>query len=275
MATISTRQEFIDYIFRKLGAPVLQINVDIQQAEDRLDEALTFMQERHFDFNQRALFLKPITQQDLNQMYFDVNTIGPALGAQIETDESGVTGYWPLSEDILSITKVYPAGNAIGDYIFDIRYQLTLYDFFGLYFNQAGSQSPLASYMESMSYLEGINDVFNYPAAFTYTKTTGRLWLDIDISKLVPGNYLLIEAYVKLDETRYPKVWEDRIFQKYYAALLKKQWAQNLSKFAGMPLPGGAQLNSAAIMQEAVREMAEVDQEVRKMYELPPDPLIG
>ena len=58
---ISTRQEFIDYTFRKLGAPVLQINVDMQQAEDRLDEALQFMQERHFDFNQRALFLKQIT----------------------------------------------------------------------------------------------------------------------------------------------------------------------------------------------------------------------
>lgn len=272
---ISTRQEFIDYTFRKLGAPVIQINIDMQQAEDRLDEALQFMQERHFDFNQRVLFLKQITANDISQQYFDISTIGPAIGAQIKTNEDGITGYWPLPEDIMSITKVYPAGNAIGDYIFDIRYQLTLYDFFGLYFNQAGSQSPLASYMEAMSYLEGINDVFNYPPSFTYTKTTNRLWLDIDMSKLVLGHYLLIEAYVKLDESQYPKVWEDRIFKKYYAALLKKQWAQNLSKFAGMPLPGGAQLNAAAIMQESIRDMAEVDQEVRKMYDLPPDPLIG
>jgi hypothetical protein len=272
---ITTRQEFIDYTFRKLGAPVLQINVDMQQAEDRLDEALHFMQERHFDFNQRALFLRPITSTDLNQRYFELGGTGPALGAQIKTDEYGVTGYWPIYDDLLSVTKVYPAGNAIGDYIFDIRYQLTLYDFFGLYFNQAGSQSPLGAYMESMSYLQGINDVFNYPPAFTYTKTTKRLWLDIDLTKLIAGQYILIEGYVGIDSTQYPKIWEDRIFQKYYAALLKKQWSQNLSKFAGMPLPGGAQINAGAISQEAAKEMAEVDTEIRKMYDLPSDPLIG
>jgi hypothetical protein len=272
---IANRQEFIDYTFRALGAPVLQINIDQQQAEDRLDEALAFMKERHFDFNQRVLFLRPITQNDLNLQYFDLGGTGPALGAQIKTDENGVTGYWPIYNDLLTVTKVYPAGNAIGDYIFDIRYQLTLYDFFGLYFNQAGSQTPLASYMESMSYLEGINDVFNYPAAYTYVKTTKRLWLDIDLSKLITGQYLLIEGYVGLDESQYPAVWEDRIFKKYYAAMLKKQWAQNLSKFQGVVLPGGASLNASAIMTEAVNDMKEVDLELRKVYELPPDPFIG
>lgn len=272
---ISSRQEFIDYTYRALGAPVLQINIDVQQAEDRLDEALAFMKERHFDFNQRTLFLKQISDNDIIKGYFNLGGTGGAVGAQLTTNSSGATAYWPTYDNILTVSKVYPAGNAIGDYIFDIRYQLTLYDFFGLYFNQAGSNSPLANYMESMSYLEGINDVFNYPAAFTYIKTTQRLFLDIDMPKLIPGQYLLIEAYVGLDENQYPKIWEDRIFKKYYAAMLKKQWAQNLSKFQGMPLPGGASLNASAIMQEAVKDMAEVDQELRKVYELPPDPLIG
>lgn len=272
---ISSKQDFIDYAFRQLGAPVLQINIDQQQAEDRLEEALLFMYERHFDFNQRALFLVPVTSQDRSNKYFDISTIGNALGAQLKTDSSGATYYWPSANDILTISKVYPAGNAVGDYIFDIRYQLTLYDFFGLYFNQAGNQAPLASYMESMSYLEGINDVFNYPMAFTYQKTTNRLWLDVDITKLSGTSYLLIEAYTKIDEDLYPKVWDDRIFRKYYVALLKKQWAQNLSKFNGIPLPGGASINSAAIMSEAMKELQEVDIELRKVYEPPIDPMIG
>jgi len=274
--SISTRQEFIDYTFRALGAPVVQINVDPQQAEDRLDEALSYMNDRHFDFNNRALFVKQLDSNDINLRYVDVTQFGNALGAQLKTYPDGSTGYWPNANDIVTISKCYPAGNVVGDYIFDLRYQLTLFDFFGLYFNQTGfSSGPMASYMEGMSYLKLVNDVFNYPSSFTYTKTTQRLFLDTDHSKLLPNGYLLIEAYVKIDPELYPAVWDDRIFKNYYKALLKKQWAQNLLKFSGVPLPGGAQLNAPAIMQEAVRELAEIDNVLLKTHELPVDPLIG
>jgi hypothetical protein len=274
--SITTRQEFIDYTFRALGAPVVQVNIDPQQAEDRLDEALFYMQERHFDFNNRALFVKQISDTEISTRYFDVSTFGNALGAQIKTKADGSTGYWPVAEDILTISKCYPAGNVVGDYIFDLRYQLTLFDFFGLYFNQTGfSSGPMASYMEGMSYLKLVNDVFNYPSSFTYNKTTQRLFLDTDHSKLLPNGYLMVEAYVKIDPDLYPTIWEDRIFKKYYQAVLKKQWAQNLLKFSGVPLPGGAQLNAPALMQEANREMAEIDSVLLKTHELPIDPLIG
>jgi hypothetical protein len=272
---INSRQEFIDYTLRSLGAPVVQVNVDPQQVEDRLDEALKFMEERHFDFNQRALFVYKIQQQDVNRQYFDLSTIGNALGAQT-TVVAGVTYTWPASTDIVSVTKVYAPSNQVGDYMFDLRYQMTLFDFFGLYFNQSGyPMGPMASYMEAMSYVKLVNDVFNYPMSYTYTKTTQRLFLDTDHSKLTVGNYLMIEAYVKINTNEYSRVWEDRIFKKYFAALLKKQWAQNLMKFAGMPLPGGAQLNAPAIMQEAMKEITEVESELLRNYEMPVDPMIG
>ena len=151
---ITTRQNFIDYCFRSLGAPVVQVNIDSKQAEDRLDEALEYMYERHFDFNQRALFAYKITEADRLNRYFDTTQFGPALGAQIKTDEDGNTGYWPLATDIRTITKVYSPSDIVGDYMFDLRYQMTLFDFFGLYFNQSGAPSgPMAAYMEGMSYL--------------------------------------------------------------------------------------------------------------------------
>jgi hypothetical protein len=274
--SITTRQEFIDYTFRSLGAPVVQINIDQQQAEDRLDEALDYMNERHYDFNQRALFVHQITDSDIARKYFDTSTFGPALGAQVRTLSDGSTGYWPVAGDILTVNKAFPTGNAVGDYIFDLRYQLTLFDFFGLYMNQSGfSSGPMGAYMEGMSYLKLVNDVFNYPSSFTYTKTTNRLFLDTDYSSLASSQFLLIEAYVKVDPDLYPKIWEDRIFKKYYSAMLKKQWAQNLMKFAGVPLPGGAKLDAPAIMQEAVRELAEIDIVLLKTHELPIDPFIG
>jgi len=274
--SITTRQEFIDYTFRSLGAPVIQINIDPQQAEDRLDEALDYMQDRHFDFNQRALFVKEITSDDINKQYFDVSTFGSAIGAQLKTKSDGSTAYWPLASDIVTVNKAFPTGNAVGDYIFDLRYQLTLFDFFGLYMNQSGfSTGPMGSYIEGMSYLQLVNDVFNYPSAFTYSKTTTRLFLETDYTKLSASQFLLIEAYVRIDPELYPLVWNDRIFKRYYSALLKKQWAQNLMKFSGVPLPGGAQLNAGAIMQDAVRELAEIDTSLLKTMELPVDPFIG
>ena len=262
-------------LFRS-GAPVVQVNVDPQQAEDRLDEALEYMFERHFDFNQRALYLYSITDADINNKYFDTTTFGNAVGAQVTQDSSGNDVYWPAATDIRTITKVYRPQDVSGSYMFDLRYQLTLFDFFGLYFNQGGlQQGPMASYMESMSYLKLVNDVFNYPSSFTYNKTTNRLFLDLDYKKLVGSSTLLVEAYVQINPEQYPKVWQDRVFKKYYTALLKKQWAQNLMKFAGVPLPGGAQLNAAAMMGEATNELNLIEQQLVKTQELPPDPLIG
>jgi len=272
----TTRQEFIDYCFRSLGAPVIQVNVDPQQAEDRLDESLEYMFERHFDFNQRALYLYTITPGDVANKYFDTSTFGNAVGAQLTTDTEGNTAYWPIASDIRTITKVYRPQDVAGDYMFDLRYQMTLFDFFGLYFNQGGlQQGPMASYMESMSYLKLVNDVFNYPSSYTYNRTTNRLFLDMEYKTLVPGTSLLVEAYVKIDPSQYPRVWEDRVFKRYYTAMLKRQWAQNLMKFAGVPLPGGAQLNAAAMMGEAVNELNIIEQQLVKTQELPPDPLIG
>jgi len=273
---ITSRQEFIDYTLRSLGAPVIQINVDPQQVQDRLDEALKFMEERHFDFNQRALFVYQVQQSDINRKYFDTTTFGPALGAQANTQPDGSTAYWPAPTDIVSISKVYAPSYKVGDYMFDLRYQMTLFDFFGLYFNQSGyPMGPMASYMESMSYVKLVNDIFNYPVAYTFTKTTDRLFLDRDYTQMVAGQYLMVEAYVKINTEDYPKVWEDRIFRKYFAALLKKQWAQNLMKFANVPLPGGAAINAPAIMQEAMKDITEVESQLVKAYELPIDPMIG
>ena len=276
MAKPTTRQEFINYCFRSLGAPVLQINIDPQQAEDRLDEALEYMFERHFDFNQRALYVYPITGADIATKSFNTTTFGNALGATVKTNEDGSTGYWPSATDIRTITKVFTPTSQVGDYMFDLRYQMTLFDFFGLYNSQSATPSgPMAAYMEAMSYVKLINDVFNYPVSYTYTRTTDTLFLDTDYSALSNGKYLMVEAYVQIDPDKYQKVWNDRIFKRYFTALLKKQWGQNLIKFSGVPLPGGAMLNAAAILNEAVSELREIELTLLKTQELPVDPMIG
>lgn len=273
---ISSRQEFIDYTLRHLGHPVIQINIDSQQIEDRLDEALEYMYDRHFDFNQRALFAHQVTDQEIAQRFFDVSTFGNAIGAQERTLADGTTGYWPTAQDIRTVSKVYAPSHPIGDYMFDLRYQMTLFDFFGIYFNQTGyPMAPLASYIEAMSYINDVDNIFNYPMSYTYTKTTNRLFLETDYSKLTSTKYILLETYVKIDSTKYTQIWNDRVFKLYFSALLKKQWAQNLIKFNGIPLPGGAQINAAAMMSDATKELAEIENTLLRTQELPVDPLIG
>jgi hypothetical protein len=276
MATPTTKQEFIDYCLRTLGAPVLQINLDPQQVEDRLEEALEYMHERHFDFNQRALFAYKLTPLDIANRFINTTALGDAIGAQQRTLADGSTEMWPKATDIRTISKVFAPNASVGDYMFDLRYQLTLFDFFGLYYNQSGTpMGPIASYMESMSYVKLVNDVFNYPMSFTYTRTTDRLFLDTDFTKLQANGYMMIEAYVEVDTDLYEKVWKDRIFQRYFTAMLKKQWGQNLIKFAGVPLPGGAQLNAAAILNEAISDLKELELMLTKTQELPVEPQIG
>ncbi len=276
MATPTTKQEFIDYCLRTLGAPVLQINLDPQQVEDRLEEALEYMHERHFDFNQRALFAYKLTPLDIANRFINTTALGNAIGAQQRTLADGSTEMWPKATDIRTISKVFAPNASVGDYMFDLRYQLTLFDFFGLYYNQSGTpMGPIASYMESMSYVKLVNDVFNYPMSFTYTRTTDRLFLDTDFTKLQAEGYMMIEAYVEVDTDLYAKVWKDRIFQRYFTAMLKKQWGQNLIKFAGVPLPGGAQLNAAAILNEAISDLKELELMLTKTQELPVEPQIG
>ena len=101
------------------------------------------------------------------------------------------------------------------------------------------------------------------------------MFLELGKDRLKAGNYILLEAYVGIDINQYPKIWRDRIFKRYYTAMLKKRWAQNLMKFSGVPLPGGAQLNAPALMQDALREIQEIEDDITKMYEFIPDIQIG
>jgi hypothetical protein len=263
----TNKEEFIGFCKRALGEPVVTVNIGSTQADDRLDDCLSYLMEKHFDFVHRALFAHKITATDLSRRYIDTDGMSAALGS---------TGGWPSADHILTISKVYPITSTVGDYIFDLRYQLSMQDFFGIFFNQGqASYGALSNYEMARSYISTIEMDFSYPVAYTFSKATSRLFLDTGQDRLKVGSYIMLEAYVAIDVNLYPKIWKDRIFKRYYTATLKKQWAQNLMKFSGVPLPGGAQMNAPALMADALREIEEIEDKITKMYEPPPDMLIG
>ena len=150
MASLTSREDLIEYCLRKLGKPVIQINVDHQQCEDRIDEALLFFSERHFDGVEKGYFKYQLTQEDIDRKYIETNDIGPI---------NGITGDSPDGRDIVSVVKVFQFGNFTSIDMFDIRYQLALTDYFGINRGLAGSPAlGLATYDSTKRYIKLIQD---------------------------------------------------------------------------------------------------------------------
>ena len=268
MATPNSKQGIIDYAFRRLGAPVIEINVDQEQAEERVDDALQFFSERHFDGVERVYFAYQITQDDLDNKFIDTNSIGPANG-------SGNDG--PTGKDILSIVRVFPFGDFGNINMFDVRYQMALTDYFGI--NRglgANSSMGIARYDSTKRYINLIQQIFDPEKSLSFSKVTNRLHLEMNHSEdIKAGEFIILEAYASLDPDVFTEIYNDRLLKEYVTALIKRQWGLNLSKFDGVQLPGGVTLRGGQIYQEALAEIAQLEQRVYSEYELPSDFMVG
>ena len=228
---------------------------------------MEYFQERHFDGVEKVFFAHQVTQEEIDQKYIDTTTIGPV---------NGPTGDGPSGSDILSVVKVFQFGQFSNINMFDIRYQLALSDYFGINrgLNAAVSQG-LASYDSTKRYINMIEDFFQPEKAVRYTKVTNKLHLDMNWSEIKVGQYIVIESYAALNPETYTKIFNDRLLKEYITALIKRQWGSNLSKFDGVPMPGGVVLRGGQIFAEAEREIDIIEQKLLSQYELPVDFMTG
>jgi hypothetical protein len=262
-----SRETLIEYCLRALGHPVIQINVDSQQCEDRLDEALQFFTERHFDGVQKTYFKYPLTQTDIDRGYVDINDIDSPTG---DPNDS------PTGKDIVTVVKVFRFGPLSGINMFDVRYQLALTDYFGINRGLNGSQqTPLAGYQTTMSYISLLEQFFSPEKSIRFSKVTSRIYIDAISQDITAGQYIVIEAYAMLDPEEYPKIYNDRLLKRYVTALIKKQWGANMMKYDGVQLPGGITFKGSQIYAEAVAELREIENEFYLSHELPSDFMIG
>jgi hypothetical protein len=267
MAAPNSRETIIDYALRNLGHPVIQINVDYQQCEDRLDEALEFFVERHFDGVEKAYFAHALTQAEIDRKYIDIADLGPV---------NGPTGDGPTGNDIVSVIKIFQFNQFTSIDMFDIRYQLALTDYFGINRGLAGTPSMgLASYDASKRYIKLIQDFFQPEKPIRFSKVTNRIHIDGTMSDVQEGVYAIIEAYVSLDPEKYTEIYNDRLLKKYVTALIKRQWGANMAKYDGVQLPGGITLKGAQIYAEAQQEIMAIELELLNSYELPIDFSMG
>ena len=249
MSNPNSRETLIDYALRRLGSPVVEINVDYKQAEERLDDALEYFSERHFDGVERLSFAYQSPEDDSNKQYMSTSKIQKAMGFG---DAPGPTG-----KDLLSIVRVFKFGALANQDMFDIRYQLALTDYFGI--NRGlgmASSMGLAGYDSTMRYISMVEQFFNPEHIIHFSKVTDRLIMDTDLARdCSPGQYIVIEGYATLNPNNYPKIFNDRYLKEYVTALIKRQWGAHLSKFDGVQMPGGVTLLGGQLYQEGSAEV--------------------
>jgi hypothetical protein len=280
MAKPASRQELIDYCLRRLGAPVLEINVDDDQIDDLVDDALQYFNERHFDGVERMYLKYQISQADIDRGSAKGKN---GVGIVTTTGTSNVTGYGTTSfnfyetsnyiqvpDSVIGIEKIFKFDtSSISGGMFSIKYQLFLNDLY--YFNSV----ELLQYAMVKSYLEDIDFLLTTDKQVRFNKRQNRLYLDLDWGAQSAGNFLVLDCYRILDPTTHTKVYNDSFLKRYLTALIKRQWGQNLIKFRGVKLPGGIEFNGREIYEDAERELDEITKRMSMDYELPPYDFIG
>ena len=281
MAKPSTRQELVDFCLRRLGAPVLEINIDDDQIDDLVDDALQYFQERHFDGVERMFLKYQITQDDIDR--------GKASGTQgvgivtTTATSTNVDGYGTVSskfyetsnfiqvpDSVIGIERIFKFDtSSISGGMFSIKYQLMLNDLY--YFNSV----ELLQYAMVKSYLEDIDFLLTPDKQIRFNKRQDRLYLDIEWGSQSVDNFFVIDCYRALDPSSFTQVYNDSFLKKYLTSTIKRQWGQNLIKFKGVKLPGGIELNGREIYDDAERELEELKQKMSLEYELPPLDLVG
>jgi len=246
MATLTSREQFKEYCLRKLGKPVLEVNVDDDQVEDRIDEALKYYWDYHFDGTSKVFYKHQFTAEDISN------------------------GYITLPENIIGAVNIFDIGDYIAtNNIFNIRYQIALNDLYTLTY-----QSMVPYYM-AFQQLQLLEQLLVGKQPIRYNRNTNRLFIDVNWDKVTAGQYLVVEAYQVVDPEVYQDVWNDRWLQRYATALIKRQWGTNLTKFIGLQLPGGVQFNGEKIFNDAEQEIAKYEEEMISSYSLPVTDMIG
>ena len=284
MAQPASRSEFKQYCLRQLGAPVLEINVADEQCEDRIDDAIQYFQERHFDGVVRTYLKYKITQADIDRGRASMATGKQSAGITSETASSDIAGtdtdftwyensnYIQVPPSVIGVEKIFRFGgsNSISNNMFSIKYQLFLNDIaFNLGYN------GLLSYAMTQTYLSDIDFLLTTEKQIRFNQRQDRLYLDIDWSACVENEWIVLECFRLLNPNDYTRVWNDSFLKKYTTALIKKQWGQNLLKFQGVKLPGGIEMNGRQIYDDAEKELEIIREQMSNTYELPPLDMIG
>jgi hypothetical protein len=231
MAVPTSRNEFKNFVMRKIGAPVIQINVADEQVDDRIDEAISFWNDYHYNGFEHIYIKHLVTEGEITQ------------------------GYIEIPDEVLGVTRIFNIGSSIsmGGGMWNVQYQYVLNNMSEL---TNGSISNFWMYMQNIEFVQ--EWMVGVPI-IRYNRHVNRL--HIDDKDLTEGMWIVIEAYSTVSQDDFYRMWSDRWLQNYAAVLIQEQWGLNLGKFTGMQLMGGVQFNAAEILANARADRQRMEEE--------------
>jgi hypothetical protein len=247
MGVPATREQLKEWCLRQLGFPVIEINVDDDQVDDRIDEALQYFQEFHYDGVERWYLKHQVTAENKANQYI------------------------PITENIIGVTRIFPVGSTNASVnMFDLRYQLRLHELYDF------TSTSYVSYVLTQQHIRTLDMLFSGETPIRFNRHTDKLYIDWDWNYDVEvGEWIIIEGTIVVDPEAYSDVYNDRMLKRLATAYIKKQWGANMKKFAGMQLPGGITMNGQQIHDEAVTEIQQLEELIRNTHEEPPQFLVG
>jgi len=279
MAKPQSRGQLINFGLRKLGYPVLEINLDTDQIHDALDDTIQLYQERHYNGIERMYLKYKITQEDLDRgRAKGTDGVGIVTTSGISTNSAGTvssnfyesSNFISVPDHVIGVNKIFKFDtSSISGGMFSIKYQLFLNDLY--YFNSV----ELLQYAMTKTYLEDIDFLLTTDKQIRFNQRQDRLYLDIDWGSQSLDTFIVIDCFRALDPEEYKQVYNDPFVKRYFVALMKKQWGMNLIKFRGTKLPGGIELNGREIYDDGVRELEALTSRMQQDYETPPLDFIG
>ena len=269
---ITTRETMKQYCLRALGKPVIEINVEDDQVEDRIDEALQYFAQYHYDGVERMYLKHVVTAADITRARSD-----ETLSTVTDTADSTVTSVWtegknyiPLPSSVMSVVNVFPFTDKAALNLFDVRYQLRLNDLYDF------SSTSIIHYDKTLRHLDLLDHILVGERPVRYNMHKNRLYIDMDWANDVSaGDYLVIECHRKLNPSTFTDIFDDMFLKKYTIQLIKRQWGANLIKFQGVAMLGGVALNGEQLYTQAQEEINKLEEQIQLSYELPPQYMVG
>jgi hypothetical protein len=271
MAVPSTKATLKSYCLRSLGSGVIDINVSDDQIDDRLDEALQYFAEYHYDGVERMYLKHKITSDDLSRATTDESTTAT------DTADNSVTATWlegkgfiPVPEAVISVVSVFPFTDSATANMFDLRYQLRLNDLYDF------SSTSIMEYQMTLQHLDFLEHILVGEVPIRFSQHQQRLYLDMDWNNDIKvDEFIIIECYRKLDPATFTDIFNDMYLKRYATALIKRQWGANLSKFNGVSMLGGVTMNGETIYSQAQEELQRLEEQIQLAFELPINYMIG
>jgi hypothetical protein len=270
----TTKTELKDYCLRKLGFPVIEINVDEDQVDDRIDDALQQYVQFHYD----ATFPDYLAIKMTPEMLANGSNVTSRNDANGNVAAS--TYSWvPLPEGVVGVNRIFPltgevvsgGGSSANFNIFDINYQLRLNELYEF------TSSSYQYYWIARTHIRMLELILIGQNPIRFSKHMNRLYIDMHWrAPEVPGNtYIMVECTRVIEPDDFPKVYNDEWLKEYSTQLIKRQWGENMKKYGNYTLPGGMVINGQVIWQEASAEVLRLEAQARSTWELPPDFLVG